>query len=244
MDGNNLLKWIAGIQMCTVADLCVFQSDYFIDSSFVDTFADEVCACKRSDPASNPSATTTYLPTVDVDSDMEDGAPHNVFLTDIDAETVDHTPCADNWKAAMASELKKMWGIYHETGVFATACWHGFILWLVDMVESGELAKYLLAMTSKILELLGEKNILAYDIGCAFEGTLSHSSLANKAKDQSLHCCVNAFHGTAHNATCQSRYHPNVIDGMGLEDLEMLERIFSTSNQVAAVTHYASAFHR
>ncbi|KIY44302.1 hypothetical protein FISHEDRAFT_51728 [Fistulina hepatica ATCC 64428] len=223
MDGNNLLKQITGIQMCTVADLHVFQSDYFIDSSF--PLQRHMVPC---DSFQSSSSGGEYIDTI----------------ANIDAETVDCTPCADNWKATMASELKKMWGIYHETGVFAAACRHGFILWLVDMVESGELMKYLLTMTLKILELLGEKNVLAYDIGCAFEGTLSHSSLANKAKDQSLHCCVNAFHGMAHNATCQSRYHPNVIDGMGLEDLEMLERIFSTSNQVAAVTHYASAFHR
>ena len=31
---------------------------------------------------------------------------------------------------------------------------------------------------------------------------------------------------------------------MGLEDLETMERIFSSSNQVAAVTRYSSAYHR
>jgi hypothetical protein len=38
--------------------------------------------------------------------------------------------------------------------------------------------------------------------------------------------------------------HPNVIDGVGLEDLETMERVFSSSNQVAAVTRYSSAYHR
>jgi hypothetical protein len=38
--------------------------------------------------------------------------------------------------------------------------------------------------------------------------------------------------------------HPNVIEGMGLEDLETMERVFSSSNQVAAVTRYSSAYHR
>ncbi|KIY47446.1 hypothetical protein FISHEDRAFT_45344, partial [Fistulina hepatica ATCC 64428] len=159
-------------------------------------------------------------------------------------ETVEPTPCADNWKAAMASEVKRMWGIYRETGVFATACRHGFILWLADMVQSGELAKYPLAMTAKILEVLGDNNILAYDIGCAFEGTLSRSSLAPKVKENKLRCCVNAFHGTAHNAACQTKYHPDVIEGMGLEDLETCEHIFSSSNQLARLTRYATAFHR
>jgi len=40
------------------------------------------------------------------------------------------------------------------------------------------------------------------------------------------------------------RNHPNVIDGVGIEDLETMERIFSSSNQVAGVTRYASAYHR
>ena len=48
--------------------------------------------------------------------------------------------CADNWKASQANEIRRMWNIYEETGVFAAACRHGMILWLVDMVRSGELS--------------------------------------------------------------------------------------------------------
>ena len=47
--------------------------------------------------------------------------------------------CVKNWKVASAEETKKMWGIFDESGLFASACRHGFILWLVDMVRSGEL---------------------------------------------------------------------------------------------------------
>lgn len=47
--------------------------------------------------------------------------------------------CVDNWKAAAAESKKKMWKMYEESGVFASACRHGFILWLCDMVRSGEL---------------------------------------------------------------------------------------------------------
>jgi hypothetical protein len=55
---------------------------------------------------------------------------------------------------------------------------------------------------------------------------------------------VNAFHGFAHNFKCQLNNHPDFIDGMGLEDLETLERVFSASNQVAPLTRYTSAFNR
>ena len=43
---------------------------------------------------------------------------------------------------------------------------------------------------------------------------------------------------------CQVKNHPNGIVGMGLEDLETLEHIFSSLNQLAPVTRYASAYHR
>ena len=47
--------------------------------------------------------------------------------------------CATNWKAAASKEKKRMWGVFDETGIFACACPHGFVLWIVDMVQSGEL---------------------------------------------------------------------------------------------------------
>jgi hypothetical protein len=49
------------------------------------------------------------------------------------------TTCTDRWKAAMSDSLKRMWSVYRETGVFVSVCRHGFIWWIVDMIESGEL---------------------------------------------------------------------------------------------------------
>lgn len=47
--------------------------------------------------------------------------------------------CVKNWKAAAADEKKHTWSIFDETGIYASACRHGLILWLCDMVRSGEL---------------------------------------------------------------------------------------------------------
>lgn len=47
--------------------------------------------------------------------------------------------CVKNWKAASAEEKKRTWDIFDECGIFAAACRHGMILWLIDMVRSGEL---------------------------------------------------------------------------------------------------------
>jgi hypothetical protein len=74
--------------------------------------------------------------------------------------------------------------------------------------------------------------------------TVTASSLGTEFKRKNCRCCINAFHGYAHNWVCQKENHPNVIKGLGLEDLETLERIFSASNAVAAVTRYSTAYRR
>ncbi|CAA7264087.1 unnamed protein product [Cyclocybe aegerita] len=153
-------------------------------------------------------------------------------------------PCANTWKNASADEKKQMWQLFREAGAFAGACRHGMILWIVDMVKSGELAKYPLALVAKALDTLGTRLLIGYDIGCAFSSTIASSSLGPKFQASGSRCCVNAFHGYSHNYLCQVHNHPNVIVGMGLEDLEVMEHIFSASNQLAPVIRYATRFRR
>lgn len=51
----------------------------------------------------------------------------------------DQTLCTERWKAAQSDNVKRMWSIYRETGIFLSACRHGVIWWICDMVTSGEL---------------------------------------------------------------------------------------------------------
>lgn len=44
-----------------------------------------------------------------------------------------------NWKAATLEDKKKMWGVFKETGIFTSACQHGIILWITNMISSGKL---------------------------------------------------------------------------------------------------------
>jgi Kyakuja-Dileera-Zisupton transposase len=81
-------------------------------------------------------------------------------------------------------------------------------------------------------------------VGCNLGKTIHTSSLGELFDKLKCQCCVNAFHGFAHNYACQCQNHPHGIVGMGIEDLETLERIFSFSNQLAAVTRYSSAYRR
>lgn len=83
-----------------------------------------------------------------------------------------------------------------------------------------------------------------YDIGCSFETTVKNSSIGQDFTKKNGRFCVPAFHGYTHNHVCQLKYHPNSIEGIGLEDLETLERVFGSSNELAPVTRYVSAYRR
>ncbi|RDB25832.1 hypothetical protein Hypma_006599 [Hypsizygus marmoreus] len=233
MDGNNSLKRIRGIGDRQVADTRIFEaSDYFLPSEFVNRFANEVKAPPKpaagaADEDIGPSEET------EADGDPTDGDPF-----------ASPSGCTDNWKAAASDEKKKMWAIFDESGIFASACRHGFVMWITDMVRSGELAKYPLAMVAKALEVLGPQHLVGYDIGCQFQSTISTSSLGPKFTEEKCRCCLNAFHGFTHNYLCQLHHHPNCIDGMGIEDLETLERVFSLSNALAPITRYMTAYRR
>ncbi|KAG1844376.1 hypothetical protein F4604DRAFT_1884456 [Suillus subluteus] len=142
------------------------------------------------------------------------------------------------------TKMKKAWAIYNETGVFVAVCCHGFSLLIADMVQSSELAKYPLAVMSKLMDMFGKKLGGGYDISCQFRITLDKSSLGPLACSLQHTCLVGAFHGHAHRSLCQLVSLTTYIKGLGLEDLETCERTFSKSNSLASSLCYASIFHR
>lgn len=257
LDGNNSLKRMGTTGGRMVGDTRMFESDYFLSRDYVNTFASEV---KSRQEQAKPD-----LPDSDHDDSGDEGTAEQpdggAYPTDSQASKP--APCARHWKAAASDDTKRMWGMFDETGIFACACRHAMIVWLADMVRSGELsvnfpapaiwwlwlilldsAKYPLAIVAKILEKISGKKLIGYDIGCAFGDTVAHTSLEPAFKASGSRFCVNAFHGYSHSYDCQVQHHPNVITGIGLEELETLERIFSASNQLAPVIRFASPYRR
>ncbi|KAG1852587.1 hypothetical protein C8R48DRAFT_749778 [Suillus tomentosus] len=228
MDGGNSAKHITTLGDWQVGDMRDFNdSDYLLLRDYVDSFANDVWhRAKDVVIASEPNAETTS------ESPEEDDDRLAVTSTNVMAED-----CSKNWKAAAGDEKKRMWAIFEETGIFVAVCRHGFIL-------CGELAKYPLAIISKVLEVLGECTLGAYDIGCGFTSTIENSSLGENFWKMESCMCVDAFHGYAHNYVCQTKNHPLGITGAGLEDFETIKRIFSASNQLATVTRYSSSYCR
>ena len=141
-DGNNSLKRVLPFGNRNAADVRVFEhSRYFLPRSFVDRFANEV----KPNPNRHREIRSSGL---DSGSEDEDDSEPGLVDTDRGGDPTDGVHdtatssvghCVKNWKAAAADEKKRTWAIFDETGIYASACRHGFILWICDMVRSGEL---------------------------------------------------------------------------------------------------------
>ncbi|KAJ7358050.1 hypothetical protein DFH08DRAFT_911665 [Mycena albidolilacea] len=162
----------------------------------------------------------------------------------ISDEPENSSGCEERWKNLTEELTAKMWGIFDETGIFVALCRHGFVLLVADMVRSRELAKYPLAIVNALLDAFGADLGIGYDIGCGHSTTIWHSPLGPKAARLNLKMLVGAFHGHAHNRKCQLDYLATYVLGLGLEDLEGAERLFSRSNGLSRSVRYASVFHR
>ncbi|EIW77818.1 hypothetical protein CONPUDRAFT_61444, partial [Coniophora puteana RWD-64-598 SS2] len=220
-DGNNSAR---RTESAGSADQRIFKSDYFLSREEVDTFKNEVRGSVRG-------------PQVHEGDDHGDGH-----------EGADEASrmgrCTSDFRVSRPDGPKKALDIYETTGIFAAACRHGVMQKICEMVRSGELAKYGLAVTNHLLDVHGHDINLAQDTGCAFSKTIANSPLlADKARTRNLSVCVNAFHGWAHSRLCQLNFHPLYRKGAGLSDLEQMERAFSASNATVRLIRYASRFH-
>jgi hypothetical protein len=99
-------------------------------------------------------------------------------------------------------------------------------------------------MVSTVLSTYGPNAFIAYDVGCSFKATVSRSSLGDLARSQNLLVGVPSWHGFSHNRHCQLTNHPLYLNGLGLEDGEGCERVFSRTNGCARVTRHNTKYHR
>lgn len=99
-------------------------------------------------------------------------------------------------------------------------------------------------MIEKLIDDHGEDVKVGYDIFCAFVKTLQSSCLGEKVVKFNLTGVVPAFHGWAHSRDCQLEWHPLYMDGVGIEDFEESERVFSRSNDLAPTTRLSTRYHR
>ncbi|KAJ7816298.1 hypothetical protein B0H14DRAFT_2374708 [Mycena olivaceomarginata] len=199
---------------------------------------------ERDDPRTADTGRNYLMTREDVDKWSKEVLATLVQRPVRSKDKAEDTECQERWKNMSEELTAKMWGIFDETGVFLALCRHGFVLLVADMVRSGELAKYGLAITNQLLQAFGPDLGVGYDIDCGFSSTVRDSPLGPLAEAMNLKMLVGAFHGHAHNRSCQLKHLAIYVLGLGLEDLETCERFFSKSNGLARAVRYASVFHR
>ncbi|CAL1709575.1 unnamed protein product [Somion occarium] len=236
MDGNQSLKLVDDHfrRGPSLADTRSGISDIWLNPEEVDIFKNEVGKPQQS------QRNTGDAHDIDDDIDWVNIADH----TDSADVTLSTDECVKRWRNAGPEARKKMFALFAVTGVFVCLCRHGQLLAICDMIRSGELMKYPLAIVDKLMRVLGVTVQVAYDIACAFMKILERSSLGDRVQQQGLRGIVPAFHGHAHNRLCQVDWHPLYVAGSGKEDFEGCERVFSQSNALALTTRFSSPFHR
>ncbi|KAJ7318180.1 hypothetical protein DFH08DRAFT_714989 [Mycena albidolilacea] len=240
MDGNNSLKLVDATFMAghSRPDNRASTSFRWLTAAQVDVFKDEVADSQK-----------VYDNTGEPENDDDDGDVVWLNINELSgAEAEELTKCLDicveRWKAAGPEARKKMFALFAVSGIFLTVCHHGHVVVMCDMIRSGELMKYPLAMVKYLLDHCGADIGLGYDIMCAFFKTLMRSSLGVNVTAMRLRGVVPAFHGHAHNRACQIGWHPLYVEGVGLEDFEECERTFAKSNHLASTTRLCTPFHR
>ncbi|KAK1222478.1 hypothetical protein PQX77_014684 [Marasmius sp. AFHP31] len=237
MDGNNSLKMIdtdfkSGKPRTDHRTLHDYR---WIEDSHVDRFKDEVAKGRAKSKTKTPLSS----------SEEDDGGIAWLEVVENDELAPCLDTCVDRWRNAGPEAKKKMCALFAVAGIFLAVCRHGHLLVVCDMVRSGELMKYPLAIVDALMRLYGDNLALGYDIMCAFYKTLQRSELlGSRVQKSRLVGVVPAFHGHAHNRKCQCQWHPQYIPGVGIEDFEGCERTFSLSNNLASTTRLATPFHR
>ncbi|KAJ3773182.1 hypothetical protein FB446DRAFT_797239 [Lentinula raphanica] len=163
--------------------------------------------------------------------------------------------CEDRWKNMKRSHTETERGIFDKTGVFVASCRHMFVIWILDMIKTREQRKYALVFLHRFLSAIRKertnqalpvrgKKAFGYDIGCQFDKMLHSSPLQSLVKTEGVKMLIGSLHEHAHNRRCQLKYLLSYIEGCGLEDLEVLECLFSQLNALASAVRHASKFHR
>ncbi|KAJ7738548.1 hypothetical protein B0H14DRAFT_3097444 [Mycena olivaceomarginata] len=145
--------------------------------------------------------------------------------------------CEERWGNMKEDVTARVWGMYDETGIFPALCCHGFVLVVVDMVQSGELSKYGFAVLSHPISMLGEVT-MGHDIGCKTAKMVkAYPRLGPLAAKNNFKSIVRAFHCLGHGRLCS-------ICNMSMYDCENCESYFSKSNVLASIMRYSTVFHR
>ncbi|KAJ7309971.1 hypothetical protein DFH08DRAFT_719066 [Mycena albidolilacea] len=158
--------------------------------------------------------------------------PHSHTPTD----TVDG--CEETWNAANEKKQKADPKRYDASGIFAMTCRHSQVLFLANIDTPGEQQHYLVALMEELREHLPQQATIvqAYDVGCVLDRSLNLYPILSPDFRERVSFIINAMHAYGHHWTCQIYYSPRFRLGVGLADLEGIERFWSRIRKLIGIT--------
>ncbi|KAJ7360845.1 hypothetical protein DFH08DRAFT_1031198 [Mycena albidolilacea] len=138
--------------------------------------------------------------------------------------------CQESWKAAGEKKQKADPKHYDANGVF--------VLFLCDIDTPGEQQKYIVALMEEMNDHLPPQATIlqSYDVGCVTDHSFNLFPILREGFRQCVSFIINAMHAFGHRWVCQIVYSPRFREGVGLSDMEGVERFWSRIRKLIPLT--------
>ncbi|KAJ6451750.1 hypothetical protein C8R45DRAFT_848226, partial [Mycena sanguinolenta] len=187
-----------------------YDPSYFVSKEKLRTIAERIAVARKKPPAK-------YNPLI----------PQDAF----DA-------CQELWDAANEKKQKTDVRHYDSSGVFVMTCRHSQVLFLCEMDTPGEQQKYIVALLEELNGYLPPQATIVegYDVGCVTDHSFNLYPILREGFRARVSFIINAMHSFGHQWVCQMVYSPRLRRGIGLTDLEGVERFWSRIRNLIPIT--------
>ncbi|CAK5267327.1 unnamed protein product [Mycena citricolor] len=187
-----------------------FSPAYFVSKAEVDSVRQQILTARSRKPHRNTSS---------------------VSLQVIEA-------CQESFQAAKEKKEKADPDHYDSTGVFVMTCRHSQVIFLANIDTPGEQQCYIIALLDKVASFLPRNATIvqAYDVGCVVDHSCHLYPLLPPSLHQRVAFVINIMHSFVHEWDCQLVYSPRFFTGMGLSDMEGVERFWSQMRKLIGMT--------
>ncbi|KAJ7168055.1 hypothetical protein B0H12DRAFT_1040625, partial [Mycena haematopus] len=127
---------------------------------------------------------------------------------------------------------------YDASGIFVLTCRHSQVLFLADIDTPGEQQQYIVALMEEVISHLPPQAtvVQAYDVGCVTDRSINLYPILLPGLRERVSFIVNVMHSYGHQWICQLFYSPRLWRGLGLADLEGVERFWSRIRKLIGMT--------
>ncbi|KAF7377129.1 CxC1 domain-containing protein [Mycena sanguinolenta] len=188
-----------------------YDPSYFVSKEKVKNVAERIALARKKPPV-------TYKPPI----------PQEAF----DA-------CQESWDAANEKKQKADVRHYDSSGVFVMTCWHSQVLFLCEMDTPGEQQKYIVVLLEELNSYLPPQATIVEGMTSAVSPTTASTwwyPILTEGLCPRVSFIINAMHVFGHQWVCQMVYSPHLCHGIGLTDLEGVERFWSRIRKLIPIT--------